>query len=67
MGGLNAIGNEVAMAPCDVHDVYVIRKQLYMSDEHERTLKARARKLRISEAELGQRMLDGLLLDVEGG
>jgi hypothetical protein len=38
-----------------------------MSDEHERTPKARARKLRISEAELGQRMLDGLLLDVEGG
>ena len=28
--GLYAVGNEVAMAPCDVHDVYVVRKQLYI-------------------------------------
>ena len=55
------------MAPCDVHDVYVIRKQLYISEEHERALKARARELGVSEAELVRRMLDGLLLDEEGG
>jgi hypothetical protein len=57
------------MAPCDVHDVYVVRKQLYISDEHERALKARARELGVSEAELVRRMLDGLLLDgeVRGG
>jgi hypothetical protein len=55
------------MGPCDVHDVCVIRKQLYISDEHERALKARARELGISEAELVRRMLDGLLLDGEGG
>ena len=55
------------MAPCDVHDVYVVRKQLYISDEHERALKARARELGVSEAELVRRMLDGLLLDGEGG
>ena len=55
------------MVPCDVYDVYVIRKQLYISDEHERALKARARELGISEAELVRRLLDGLLLDREGG
>jgi hypothetical protein len=33
--GLDSVGNEVAMAPCDVHHVYVVRKQLYISDEHE--------------------------------
>jgi len=64
--GLYAVGNEVARAPCDVNDVYVIRKQLYISDEHERALKARARELGISEAELVRRMLDGLLLEGEG-
>jgi hypothetical protein len=62
-----AVGNEVARAPCDVHDVYVVRKQLYISDEHERALQARARELGVSEAELVRRMLDGLLLDKEGG
>ena len=51
------------MAPCDVYDVYMVRKQLYMSEEHERALKARASKLGVSEAELVRRMLDGLLLD----
>jgi hypothetical protein len=55
------------VAPCDVYDVYVVRKQLYISDEHERALKARARELGVSEAELVRRMLDGLLLDGEGG
>jgi hypothetical protein len=44
----------------------VIRKQLYISDEHERALKARARELGVSEAELVRRMLDGLLLGREG-
>ena len=62
-----AVGNEVARAPCDVNDVYVVRKQLYISEEHERALKARARELGISEAELVRRLLDGLLLDREGG
>src|SRR5215211_5299260 len=62
-GGLYKVGNEVAMLSCDV---YVVRKQLYISEEHERTLKARARELGISEAELVRRMLDGLLLDGEG-
>jgi hypothetical protein len=41
----------------------MVRKQLYISDEHERALKARARELGVSEAELVRRMLDGLLLD----
>ena len=40
---------------------------MYISDEHERALKARARELGVSEAELVRRMLDGLLLDGEGG
>jgi hypothetical protein len=44
----------------------VIRKQLYISDEHERALKARARELGVSEAELVRRMLEGLLLDRDG-
>ncbi|MBA3617723.1 MAG: hypothetical protein M3491_01120 [Actinomycetota bacterium] len=41
----------------------MVRKQLYISDEHERALKARARELGVSEAELVRRMLDDLLLD----
>jgi hypothetical protein len=40
---------------------------LYISDEHERALKARARDLEISEAELVRSMLDRLLLKGEGG
>jgi hypothetical protein len=66
-GGLDAVRTGVAMTPGDVHDVYVVRKQLYISEEHERALKARARELGVSEAELVRRMLDGWLLDVEGG
>jgi hypothetical protein len=64
---LDAVGTEVAMAPCDVDDVYMVRKQLYVSEEHERALKARARERGVSEAEVFRRMLDGLLLDGEGG
>ena len=41
----------------------MVRKQLYISDEHERVLKATAKEFGISEAELVRRMLDGLLLD----
>ena len=41
----------------------MVRKQLYISDEHERALKSRARELGGSEDELVRRMLDGLLLD----
>jgi hypothetical protein len=63
---LDALGTEVAMVPNDVNDVYVVRKQLYISEEHERALKARARELGISEAELVRLMLDGLLLEGEG-
>ena len=64
---MDAVGTEVAMVSRDVYDVYMVRKQLYISDEHERALKARARELRVSEAELVRRMLDGLLLDGKGG
>ncbi len=45
----------------------MVRKQLYISEEHERALKARARELGVSEAELVRRLLDGLLLEGEGG
>jgi hypothetical protein len=45
----------------------VVRKQLYISDEHDRALKARARELGVSEAELVRRMMDGLLLEGAGG
>lgn len=45
----------------------MVRKQLYISDEHERALKARARELGVSEAELVRRLLDGLLFGGEGG
>jgi len=45
----------------------MVRKQLYISDEQERALKARAGELGVSEAELVRRMLDGLLLGGEGG
>jgi hypothetical protein len=44
----------------------MVRKQLYISDEHERALKSRARELGVSEAELVRRLLDELLLDGEG-
>lgn len=44
----------------------MIRKQLYISDEHERALKARAREAGVSEAELIRGFLNRLLLDSEG-
>ena len=40
---------------------------MYISDEHERALKARARELGLGDPELVRRMLDGLLLDGKGG
>jgi hypothetical protein len=52
--------------PYAVHEVYMIRKQLYISEEHERALKARARELGVSEAALVRRLLDVLLLGEEG-
>ena len=58
-------GVEVVFTLCDVYDVYMLRKQLYISDEHERALKARARELGVSEAELVRRLLDGLVLQEE--
>ncbi len=45
----------------------MVRKQLYISEEHERVLKERAREMRISEAELVRRLLDRLLLDGDSG
>jgi hypothetical protein len=59
---VSAVGTEVAMVPYDVH---VIRKQLYISDGHERALKARARELGVSEAGLARRLPDGSLLGGE--
>ncbi|WP_053057642.1 hypothetical protein [Rubrobacter aplysinae] len=43
----------------------MIRKQLYISEDHERALKARAREAGVSEAELMRRFLDKLLLGSE--
>lgn len=43
----------------------MIRKQLYISEDHERALKSRAREAGISEAELVRRFLDRLLLGSE--
>jgi hypothetical protein len=45
----------------------VVGNQFYTSEEHERALKARARELGVSEAELVRRMPDGLLLGGERG
>lgn len=44
----------------------MIRKQLYISDDHERALKAKAMEARVSEAELIRGLLDRLLLGSEG-
>lgn len=43
----------------------MIRKQLYISDDHERALKARASEAGLSEAELIRRFLDRLLFGSE--
>lgn len=45
----------------------MVRKQLYISEEHERALKARAGEMGVSEAELVRRLLDRLLLDDGAG
>ena len=45
----------------------MIRKQLYIGEEHERVLKQRARELGVSEAELVRRLLDGLVVEEGGG
>lgn len=47
----------------DVYDVEMVRKQLYISEEHERALKVRAREMGVSEAELVRGLLDRLLLN----
>jgi hypothetical protein len=39
----------------------LVRKQLYISDKHERALQVRAKELGVSEAKLVRRLLDGLL------
>lgn len=41
--------------------MYMVRKQLYIDDRHERDLKRRARELGVSEAELVRRALDATL------
>jgi hypothetical protein len=45
----------------------MVRKQLYISEEQEQALKARARDLGVSEAELVRRLLNSLLLPGEAG
>ena len=45
----------------------MIRKQLYIGEEHDRALKRRARELGVSEAELVRRLLDGLVQEERGG
>lgn len=50
----------------DVYDVGMIRKQLYISDDHERALKIKAREAGVSEAELIRGFLDRLLLGSKG-
>lgn len=49
-------GSEVVTAS---YEVYMVRKKLCISVEPERTRKARARVLRVSEAELVRWLLDG--------
>ena len=51
----------------DVYDIGMVRKQLYISEEQERALKARAREMDVSEAELMRRLLDRLILDGDAG
>ena len=45
----------------------MIRKQLYIGEEHDRVLKQRAREFGVSEAELVRRLLDGLVVEEGGG
>jgi hypothetical protein len=46
--------------------MYMIRKQLYIDERHERLLKQRAAEQGLSEAELVRRALDLLLAETEG-
>lgn len=57
--------NQIDRADSDVYDVGMIRKQIYISDEHERALKVKAREAGVSEAELIRGLLDRLLLGSE--
>lgn len=57
--------NQIDRAGSDVYDVGMIRKQIYISDEHERALKVKAREAGVSEAELIRGLLDRLLLGSE--
>ena len=57
----------VDRAADDVYDVGMVRKQLYISEEHEKALKVRASAMGISEAELVRGLLDRLLLDSDSG
>lgn len=41
--------------------MYMLRKQLYINEEQERTLKRRSKDLGLSEAELVRRALDAVL------
>jgi hypothetical protein len=45
----------------------MIRKQLYITDVHERALKMKAREMGVSEAELVRRLLDRLRLEAGEG
>lgn len=60
-------GRDFVVQASDVYDVRMIRKQLYIGEEHDRALKRRARELGVSEAELVRRLLDGLVLEEGGG
>lgn len=51
----------------DVYDVRMIRKQLYIGEEHDRALKRKAGELGVSEAELVRKLLDGLVIEEGGG
>src|SRR5437879_531255 len=51
--------SRVGLRRCIV--MYMVRKQLYISDDQERQLKRRAGDLGVSEAELVRRALDGVL------
>ncbi|MGH3088187.1 MAG: hypothetical protein ACRDSJ_12815 [Rubrobacteraceae bacterium] len=44
----------------------MIRKQLYISEDHDRALKLKAREMGISEAELVRRLLDEGLMKEDG-
>jgi hypothetical protein len=45
----------------------MVRKRLFISEEHERALKARARHYGVWQTKLVRRMIAGILLGGEGG